>query len=44
MEQLENNLGSVGWSLPSEAVAKLDAASEPQVPYPYDFITKLARE
>jgi aryl-alcohol dehydrogenase-like predicted oxidoreductase len=44
MEQLENNLGSVGWSLPPDQVAKLDAASELQAPYPYDFIAKLARE
>src|ERR1700736_5879138 len=44
MEQLENNLGAVGWSLPPDQVAKLDAASELQAPYPYDFIAKLARE
>ena len=42
MEQLENNLGSVGWLLPADQIAKLDAASEPQAPYPYDFIAKLA--
>ena len=43
MEQLENNLGSVEWSLTPEQVAKLDAASEVPQPYPYDFISKLGQ-
>ena len=34
-KQLKDNLGSVGWSLTAEQVAKLDAASEPPLPYPY---------
>ncbi len=34
-EQLRQNLGSVGWNLTAEQVAKLDAASNPEVPYPY---------
>jgi len=34
-EQLRQNLGSVGWNLTAEQVAKLDAASDPEVPYPY---------
>lgn len=34
-EQLRQNLGSVGWNLTKEQVARLDAASEVQVPYPY---------
>jgi aryl-alcohol dehydrogenase-like predicted oxidoreductase len=34
-EQLRQNLGAVGWSLTSEQVAKLDAASEVTAPYPY---------
>jgi aryl-alcohol dehydrogenase-like predicted oxidoreductase len=34
-EQLRANLGAVGWSLTSEQIAKLDAASERQEPYPY---------
>jgi hypothetical protein len=38
---LETNLGSVGWQLTAEQVQKLDAASEPELPYPYDFIAKL---
>jgi aryl-alcohol dehydrogenase-like predicted oxidoreductase len=34
-EQLRQNLGSVGWNLTREQVARLDAASEPALPYPY---------
>lgn len=34
-EQLKQNLGAVGWNLTAEQVAKLDAASETVVAYPY---------
>lgn len=34
-EQLKQNLGAVGWSLTAEQVAKLDAASDVTLPYPY---------
>ncbi|HTN86868.1 MAG TPA: aldo/keto reductase [Sorangium sp.] len=34
-EQLRQNLGSVGWSLTPEQVAKLDAASKTRLAYPY---------
>ncbi|QHN02478.1 aldo/keto reductase [Granulicella sp. WH15] len=34
-EQLRANLGAVGWKLTPEQVAKLDAASEPTIAYPY---------
>jgi aryl-alcohol dehydrogenase-like predicted oxidoreductase len=34
-EQLRQNLGSVGWNLSSEQIAKLDAASEVTPVYPY---------
>jgi aryl-alcohol dehydrogenase-like predicted oxidoreductase len=34
-EQLRQNLGSVGWNLTKEQVAKLDAASEVPPIYPY---------
>jgi aryl-alcohol dehydrogenase-like predicted oxidoreductase len=34
-EQLRQNLGSVGWNLTKEQVAKLDAASEVAPVYPY---------
>lgn len=38
VEQLEENLGAVGWSLSPEQVARLDAASERPRPYPYDIL------
>ena len=34
-EQLRQNLGAVGWKLGAEQVARLDAASAVQLPYPY---------
>jgi aryl-alcohol dehydrogenase-like predicted oxidoreductase len=34
-EQLRQNLGAVGWSLTAGQIAKLDAASEVPVAYPY---------
>jgi len=34
-EQLRQNLGAVGWNLTQEQIAKLDAASEVTLPYPY---------
>ena len=34
-EQLRQNLGAVGWNLTSEQVARLDAATETTLPYPY---------
>lgn len=34
-EQLQDNLGAVGWNLTREQVAKLDAASERTPSYPY---------
>jgi aryl-alcohol dehydrogenase-like predicted oxidoreductase len=34
-QQLRQNLGAVGWSLTTEQVAKLDAASEVPLAYPY---------
>jgi aryl-alcohol dehydrogenase-like predicted oxidoreductase len=34
-EQLKANLGAVGWKLTPEQVAKLDAASEVPLSYPY---------
>jgi len=37
-EQLESNLGAVGWNLTAEQVGKLDRASAVQAPYPYDFV------
>ncbi|PAQ05937.1 aldo/keto reductase [Mesorhizobium temperatum] len=34
-EQLRQNLGAVGWSLTSDQIKKLDAASAVTAPYPY---------
>ena len=34
-EQLKQNLGAVGWNLTKEQIAKLDAASERPLTYPY---------
>jgi len=34
-EQLRDNLGAVGWSLSTEQIARLDAASAVEAPYPY---------
>jgi len=33
--QLRENLGAIGWSLTSDQIARLDAASEVTLPYPY---------
>jgi aryl-alcohol dehydrogenase-like predicted oxidoreductase len=41
--QLEANLGSVGWTLEESAMHKLDVASDPGLPYPYDVLAKNAR-
>lgn len=34
-EQLRENLGAAGWSLTPDQIARLDAASEVTLPYPY---------
>ena len=34
-EQLRQNLGAVGWNLDADQVARLDAASDVPLPYPY---------
>ncbi|MGM0875348.1 MAG: hypothetical protein ACQEWV_11215 [Bacillota bacterium] len=36
MEQFEKNLGTPGWSLPSEDIKRLDEASKLFVSYPYN--------
>ncbi|MCB0052461.1 MAG: aldo/keto reductase, partial [Caldilinea sp.] len=33
--QLRDNLGALGWSLTTSQIARLDAASEVTLPYPY---------
>lgn len=38
LEQFDDNLGATGWALDDAQVARLDAASETPLPYPYDFV------
>ena len=42
--QLEENLGSVGWALSAEEIARLNAASEIPLPSPYNFIARYTRK
>jgi aryl-alcohol dehydrogenase-like predicted oxidoreductase len=43
MEQVEQNLGAAGWSLNEAQMARLDADSEIEPPYPYSFINRGSR-
>jgi aryl-alcohol dehydrogenase-like predicted oxidoreductase len=43
LEQLEENLGSTGWSLNSDALERLDEASRVPLPYPYSFLKRYAK-
>jgi aryl-alcohol dehydrogenase-like predicted oxidoreductase len=43
MEQLEDNLGAVGWELSEEQVARLSEASAIEEVYPYRFIRQMRR-
>lgn len=43
LEQLEQNLGSIGWTLTKEEMAQLDAASAISLPSPYSFIERYTR-
>lgn len=43
LEQLEENLGSVGWRLEPEEVEHLSRVSAIPKPYPYDFIERYTR-
>ena len=43
LEQLEDNLGAVGWRLAPEQVERLDAVSAPVAMHPYDFIAESQR-
>lgn len=38
MQQLEDNMAASGWALDDEHMAKLNAASEPELVYPYSHI------
>ncbi|MFF0446613.1 aldo/keto reductase [Streptomyces sp. NPDC004609] len=41
-EQLVDNLGAVGWELTPEQSARLAAASEKPLPYPYEMLSRLS--
>jgi aryl-alcohol dehydrogenase-like predicted oxidoreductase len=41
VKQLDENLGAVDLVLPAEAIARLDAASAPELGDPYDFIRQV---
>ncbi len=38
VEQIEDNLGAIGWQLDADALARLEDASAIEAGYPYDFI------
>ena len=42
MDQLEDNLGCIGWNLTKEEIEALDEISSIEVPYPYGFIKKFS--
>jgi aryl-alcohol dehydrogenase-like predicted oxidoreductase len=41
--QLNDNLAALDIELPAEAIERIDAASEPYLPYPHDFM-RMARQ
>jgi aryl-alcohol dehydrogenase-like predicted oxidoreductase len=43
MEQLQDDLGAVGWALNAEQMECLNAASELPLPYPYEMIVRNLR-
>lgn len=43
LDQLEQNLGSVGWELGEEEISALDEASAILLPYPYRFVERYSR-
>jgi len=42
LAHLESNLGAAGWELSPAQMTRLTEVSEPDLPYPYDFITRAA--
>ena len=41
LAQLEDNLGSLGWSLTNQEMERLDEVSAIPEPYPYEMINRL---
>ncbi len=44
LDQLKENLGSIGWALSDQEMKKIQASSEIPLPYPYRFIEKYTRK
>ena len=44
LQQLEENLGAVGWALTAEELARLDEASAFDLGYPAEFIRRVNEE
>ncbi len=44
LQQLEDNLGSVGWALSDKEMQELDEVSSTPAPYPHDFQQRYARK
>jgi aryl-alcohol dehydrogenase-like predicted oxidoreductase len=42
-QQLKDNLAALDVVLPNDTVERIDAASEPHLPYPHDFM-RMARQ
>ncbi|XVU30147.1 aldo/keto reductase [Actinoplanes sp. CA-054009] len=43
VDQLDDNLGATGWSLDEKQVARLTAAGEKPLPYPYGYLARSPR-
>jgi aryl-alcohol dehydrogenase-like predicted oxidoreductase len=43
VQQLDDNLAALEVTLPAETIERIDAASEPHLPYPHDFL-RMARQ
>ena len=41
LDQLDDNLGSVGWKLPATDIEVLDEVSRLPEPYPYEMVNRL---
>ena len=44
MKHLEDNLGATGWALSAEQMDRLNAVSQPDMPYPYDMMPRLEEQ
>ena len=44
LKQLDDNLGSVGWSLTTEEITQLNTVSDVPLPSPYNFIARYTRK